>query len=158
MNPTNNRTLIAIIVLLLITNLLVLGYFLRSNQSFKKERKDGFAAALQKEVGFTDSQIAQFNELKTTNWTLAKAKMDEMKKLKKNFFDLVKNNSATDSVVIFMADSISAMQKQINLNAFRHFKAVRDVCTPNQLSAFDSLMKRMVNKHNKRGFQPSEEK
>lgn len=144
---SKNKTLVFIIVFLLLTNLLVLGYFLFSHNKWKRERgRDGFVTALQKEVGFNDEQVKKFQQLKETSWAEAKKKMDQIRLVKNNLFDLSKQPTVADSVIEKLADSIGKLQKQVEINTFNHFREIRAICTPEQQPAFDSLIKKIINR------------
>jgi protein CpxP len=145
---STNKVLVFIIFLLLLTNILVLGYFLFfCKKTPKKEKaKDSFASVLQREVGFTDEQAARFNELKKTHWDSAKRNMDEIIGIKNAIFDLTRQKNAPDSIVEKLADSIGRLQKQVEISAFRHVVETRKICTPEQEPAYDSLMIKIINK------------
>ncbi len=146
-SQSKNKILVFIIFLLFITNILVIGYFLcfyKKPHRFKN--KDGFAAILQKEVGFSQQQIKQFSGLKKTDWEQAKFKMGEIVSIKNRIFDYTKKPNTPDSVVEKLADSIALLQKQVEMSAYRHVVAMRKICTPEQQLAYDSLMKKIINK------------
>jgi Spy/CpxP family protein refolding chaperone len=143
------KTLVTIIVLLLITNIAVLSYFMFShkrNSDNHGKNRSGFDMLLKQEVGFTDEQTAQFSELRKTHWATAKQKMEALKQVKQNLFNLTKEENVSDSVINQLADSIALLQKQIELNSFQHFKSVRKICTPEQQPIYDSLMKKIITK------------
>ncbi|MFT4094286.1 MAG: hypothetical protein QM640_11670 [Niabella sp.] len=119
-----------------------------------KGNKDDFAAILQKEVGFSKEQVARFNILKEKDWAQAKAKMDNILDVKNAIFDLAKQPGVADSTVEKLADSIGNLQKQVEMSAYRHVAATRHLCTPQQLPAYDSLMKKIINKGRRRGGKP----
>ncbi|WP_460685952.1 Spy/CpxP family protein refolding chaperone [Niabella aquatica] len=144
-----NKVLVFIIILLLLTNILVVGYFLcftKKKPQQKSKEKDGFAAVLRNEVGFNDDQVARFTELKKTYWNDAKRKMDEIVSIKNALFDLTRQEYTSDTVVEKLADSIGSLQKKVEINAYKHVKATRAICTPAQRPVYDSLMKRIINK------------
>lgn len=145
---SNNKVLVFIIFLLLLTNIAVLAYFLFlcKKPAKKPDNKDGFAAVLRKEVGFNDEQVAKFNELKKSHWSDAKAKMDQIIHMKNILFDLTKVQDTVDATVLKWADSIASLQKQVEINSFRHVVQTRKICTPEQQVAYDSLMKKIINK------------
>lgn len=144
-STTRNRALIFVIILLLITNIALLAYtFILSKHGPEERKKDGFTNALRKEVGFSDGQIKQFNALKEKSWAAAKADMEHIRKIKQNLFDLTKETAVSDSAVIVLADSIANLQKKVEINTFRHFKETRQICTPEQMPRYDSLMKKII--------------
>lgn len=153
---SKNKTLIFIVVLLLLTNIAVVGYFLFVCKKPNKlpRGKDNFSAVLEKEVGFNKQQLAQFDELKKVHWANAKANMDKIVSIKNTIFDLTKQFNAPDSVVDKLADSIGGLQKQVEISAYHHVLETRKICTPQQLPAFDSLMKRLINRGHTGSKQP----
>ncbi|SDC87383.1 Spy/CpxP family protein refolding chaperone [Niabella drilacis] len=144
-NSARNRTLIFIIALLLITNLALLAYtFFFSKKPHPEREREGFTAALKNEVGFTDSQIEQFKQLKQKQWAGAKADMEQIRKIKQQLFDLTRRPVVADSTVEALADSIATLQKQAEVKSFHHFKATRAICTPEQQPKYDSLMTKII--------------
>lgn len=144
-NTARNRTLIFIIALLLITNLALLAYsFIYSKRPGPNKEREGFTAALKNEVGFTDSQIEQFKQLKQKHWAGAKTDMEQIRKIKQSLFDLTKQPAVADSTVAALADSIAVLQKHAEIKVFYHFKATRAICTPEQQSKYDSLITRII--------------
>lgn len=146
---SNNKILVFIIFLLLITNIAVLTYFLflgKKKPPKKMDFKDGFASVLRKEVGFNDNQIAKFNELKKSHWTDAKSKMDQIIGIKNVLFDLTKTQDTVDATVLKLTDSIAGLQKQVEINSFKHVIQTRKICTAGQQAAYDSLMKKIINR------------
>lgn len=143
---SKNKTLVFIILLLLVTNLAVLGYFLFYRKNVQSPKPRDFNTILQKEVGLNDKQIAQYNEIKKDHWQQAKAKMEQIIKIKNNLFDLSKQPNTPDSIVEKLADSIGLLQKDVEMHAYKHLLATRAIITPNQQAAYDSFMKRIINK------------
>ena len=84
--------------------------------------------------------------MKKSHWSDAKAKMDQIIHMKNILFDLTKTQDTVDTTVIKWADSIASLQKQVEINSFRHVVQTRKICTPEQQVAYDSLMKKIINK------------
>lgn len=144
-NTERNRTLIFIIALLLITNLALLAYtFVFSKKHPFDREREGFTGALKNEVGFSDSQLEQFKQLKEKHWSSAKTDMEQIRKIKQRLFDLTKQPVVADSTVALLADSIAILQKGAEIKAFHHFKATRAICTPEQQPKYDSLMTKII--------------
>lgn len=144
---SKNKTLISIIVLLLLTNIVVLSYFLFFNKGRRPgadRQKGGFVTALQKEVGFTQTQMKQFDETRIANWAKARSKMDDIRRIKTSLFELTKQPVVADTTVQLLADSIGILQKEVELSLFKHFKAIRAICTAEQLPKLDSLLKKNI--------------
>ncbi|MBO9617734.1 MAG: hypothetical protein J7539_01755 [Niabella sp.] len=146
MNPTSrSKSLLFVIIILLITNIALLVYtFVFLKKGPDEHKKDGFTNVLRKEVGFSDDQIKQFNVLKEKHWATAKADMEHIRRIKQEIFDLTKETSVSDSAVNILADSIATLQKGVEINIFKHLKETRQICTPEQMPKYDSLMKKMI--------------
>lgn len=151
MTLSRNRSLIFIITGLLLTNILVLGYFLWFKKPYKQienteKGHKGIATALQNEVGFNEQQVAQYRELKEKQWATIKPMFDDMCKDKENLFGLLSDENTNDSVINQAAEVIARQQKAIELQVFNHFKKIRTLCTPEQWSKYDLLTQRLIKK------------
>lgn len=152
MSISKNKSLVFIIVILLLTNIAVLVYFLRANKDERHvQGKNGLSTALQKEVGFNDDQIAKYREMKEEQFNLMRPMMDDMRRSKDSMFRLLGNEAVNDSVINSFANHIAEKQQQIDVSAFKHFKRIRGLCTPDQLPKYDSLVLKMIRKMGKPG-------
>ncbi len=145
---SRNKNLLFIIAALLLTNIAVLAYFLWIKQPEPKrgQNKNGMSEMLQKEVGFSDEQVAQYKQLKEQQLTSIKPMFDEMRKAKDSLFRLLSDPNANDSVINKATDAIAQKQKILDLQTFNHFKKVRALCTPEQQPKYDSMVQRMFRK------------
>ena len=146
-NQSKNKTLIFIIVVLLLANVALLIYFLGGKQALKPmpddKNRDRLSEALKNDVGFNDAQVVQYKQLKDAQWELMRAKFDDVRKAKDDFFHLLSVENVSDSILSSSADKIAVKQKALDMQAFSHFKEVRKLCTPGQQPKFDSLVQRM---------------
>ena len=138
-----NKTLVAIIVILLLTNLGLLYFFLQKKEVVAP-KKGGFTERLKKDVGFTSEQIATFEPRKKAFWQNMRVRFDDIKKAKQDFFFQIYDSTTTDSMLVKKAEKIGELQKEMDLYVFRHFKDIRNICTPDQQPKFDSLMPAIV--------------
>ena len=53
-------------------------------------------------------------------------------------------NGISDSLINAGADSIAQKQETLDMQMFRYFKNIRNICTPDQLQKFDSTIKNEV--------------
>lgn len=152
---TRYKTLLFIIAVLLISNIALVVYVFTGGRcphkspSKEQQNKSGITAALEKEVGFSEQQLAQYKNLREEHWKIAKPLFDSMQKGKELLFKLTQTAAVEDSVVQNAAASIAASQKLMELQSFRHFKQVRDLCTQEQLPRYDSVLKKIVSKRGK---------
>src|SRR5262245_45540021 len=95
MSNPRNRNLLIIIDVLLLTNIAVLVYFLGQKKDAKEvahapdRDKGGIADMLQKEVGFTDEQTAQYQQLRAKQKETIRPMFDDMRKTKDSLFRLL---------------------------------------------------------------------
>jgi protein CpxP len=151
---STNKNLIFIIVVLLLTNIAVLAYFLwykkpAEGKPWGGDRKNGMTEMLQKEVGFDDQQVAQYKQLKDEQSVSIKPMFDEMRKAKDSLFILMSNPMANDSIIAKAAKTIGERQSALDLQTFNHFKKVRALCKVGQEVKYDSAVMRMFRKMGK---------
>ena len=142
------KVLVSIIIFLLVTNFALLIFFMVNSNPIDKRSgghsENGIYNSLQNEVGFSKSQLDQYQALRILQRKNVKPLFDEVRKVKEDFYDLLYVNNVSDSLINADADSIAQTQKELDLQMFNHFKMVRDICTPDQLPKFDSTIKKVV--------------
>ncbi|MEI9908665.1 MAG: hypothetical protein WDO71_02745 [Bacteroidota bacterium] len=163
MNTSKNKSLIFIIIFLLLTNIGVLGYFLwfkKPPQKVDNNRQNWMMNALQKDVGFTEEQVAQYKQLNDDHWKKIKPMFEDIRKSKDSLFKLLSDETVNDSVINIKTEVIAQKQKAIDVQAFNNFKKIRALCTTQeQRVKYDSLIQRLMRKMGKpRGEQKKEEK
>lgn len=144
------KALVAIIIFLVLTDVVLLIFFI-SHQSPSDKRahsreQNGMATALEKEVGFNQSQVDQYLQLRSQQRASGKPLFDSLRIFKENFYALLEQSSISDSIKNNYADKIAVTQKQLDLQMFNYFQEVRKLCTPLQIPQFDSVIKRTVMK------------
>ncbi|HUQ67640.1 MAG TPA: hypothetical protein VM101_15870 [Flavitalea sp.] len=142
---SGNKVLLSIIAILLITNLVMLGLFLKVSKPASEPRKKlGFSEKLKTQVGFTPQQMAIFEPKKKAFWASVRERFDEIKKTKEDFYHYMYNSSVPDSVIEAKAEVIGRQQKNLDIFVIRHFKDIRTLCTPEQLPKYDSLLPPLI--------------
>ena len=145
-----NKILLIIIGVLLLTNL-VLITFLIINKPFSKKGMRGdrsiiIGAFLQNEIGFDQQQLKQYDSLSVPNRTKVKALFDTLKSDKGNEFKQLTLDNFSDTAILKTAKNISTKQKEIEIVLYKHYKEIRNICSPQQLAKFDSLFYKVLNK------------
>jgi Spy/CpxP family protein refolding chaperone len=102
--------------------------------------------ALKNEVGFNDQQMSQFDGMVGVHRQQMRPLFEDINKTKENFYYLLTQPKASDSVLNAAAREIGEKQKLIDLKIFMHFQNIRQLCTPKQQPAFDSLVQRVVHR------------
>ena len=150
MNPSRNKILVAIIAVLLVSNISVLLYFvvLKGNGGKGRPggRKSPMTEFLQKEIGFTPQQLAAFDSLKQQHHASIKPLGEELSRSRDSLYLQVGDPHVTDSSLRSAADAIGRKQAQLELKLFDNFRQIRSICTPAQLPRFDSLAPALVRK------------
>jgi len=140
-----NKALVSIIIFLLITNVAMLVFFLVVNKPAPRpSRHEGMTGMLQKDVGFNKQQLDAYQSLRKNQLDSMHALFDDLKKEKIDFYDMIYEPDMNDSLLESSADNIATKQKKLEMRMFYHFKAVRTICTPDQLPKFDSTLKKVV--------------
>jgi periplasmic protein CpxP/Spy len=142
------KALVSIIIFLLITNFAMLLFFMvlskPAEEKPRNHEQNGFYTLLQKEVGFSQSQLGQYQDLRTQQRKNVSPLFNEVKKAKEDFYELLYSDNVSDSLINADADSIAQAQRKLDMQMFRHFKMVRNICTPEQIQKFDSSMKKVI--------------
>jgi periplasmic protein CpxP/Spy len=145
---SKNKSLISIIIFLLLMNLAMLIFFLvLNNQSQRNSHvhdQNGISGVLQKDVGFTKEQLDIYQSLRKEQIDKIHSLFDELRKAKRDFYNLLYISQVSDSSVNRAADLIAEKQKTLDLQMFNHFEMVRNICTPDQLQKFDTTIKKVI--------------
>ena len=150
-SSSRNKIYVFIIGILLLSNIALVAFFVL-NKPEKKivhrgDRPGGFMKeALQKEVGFNEQQMAQFEQMAGQHREQMRPLFEDIASTKENFYKLLAQPSVPDSTLKAASFTIGEKQRQIDIRIFRHFQNIRQLCTPAQQPGFDSLIQRVVHK------------
>ncbi|MGC4035363.1 MAG: hypothetical protein QM764_05325 [Chitinophagaceae bacterium] len=147
---SNNRALIFLIIILLLTNIAVLAYFLWPKATDKaanaEKNKYKLLEPLKNEVGFNDAQIAEYKKIKDSRTGRIKGKVEDLRRVRDNFYHLLSLGNANDSLLNSASDSIAYRQKLLDLETYSHFKQLRTICRPEQEAKYDSMVQHIVHR------------
>lgn len=148
MTSPRSKILVLIIGALLISNLTVLGFLLWGKSGNKKlpERGKSFSEYFEKQLGFTPDQVTKFHQLRDTHLENIRPYLKDVRSAKDSLFNLMHLPNIPDSVVEKAADDLAQKEKAQELQSFRHFRNVRELCNDEQKIKFDSLMKKIINR------------
>jgi hypothetical protein len=149
MNPeSKNKSLVSIIIFLLITNVVMLIFFLVLNKPIQRNTRvrdqNGMSGMLQKDVGFTKDQLNTYQTLRKGQLDSVHILFDEVRKAKMDFYNLIYTPNVADSTLISAANEIAVKQKNLDLHMINHFRMVRNICSPDQVQKFDSSIKKII--------------
>lgn len=145
---TKTKSLVTIILFLLITNIVMLIFFiLLSKPADRRSRNhetNGMYTSLQNEVGFSKEQLDKYQFLRKEQMEKVKPLFNEVRNAKKDFYALIYSSNVPDSLIKADADAIAQKQKTLDMQMFSYFKNIRNICTPEQTQKFDSVIKKVV--------------
>ena len=159
-SSSKTKILVIAVIFLLLTNIAMLAFFLFGKGPGKKDNHGGGREAmmrtfLQKDIGFTDPQLQQYDSLAKIHKESIKSSMDEVRNNREKDLKEISGSGFNDSVISTAANRSSARQKDMLEKMFLHFKDIRKLCTPDQQPKFDSLFykiwTRKDDKHKKPG-------
>lgn len=158
----NNKGLLFLVLILLLSNVGILIYFLAWKKSTGYGQQRGNYSVVdrvKKEIGFTEEQTTQFRQLLETNRDSMKKYSEKVRGAKIELYKLLQQPSLSDSQVQAAGSRLSQQQEAMELVMFRHFQRVRKLCTNDQLIKFDSMVTRMSNREpwSRRGGAPRSE-
>jgi periplasmic protein CpxP/Spy len=149
MNSSRNKVLLALVAILLLTNLALVAFFVMKEEPKKKEavsrpsRSAVMRNMLKDSVGFNDLQLKFFDTIWNRHERTIKPLFENMRDAKLAFYKQV--NAAEDTAAITAAsNAIGETQKAVDLAFFAYFQNIRGICTPEQLTRYDSVVQRVV--------------
>ena len=147
----NNKVLVFIIGVLLLSNIAMLYFYLtKKNCEDKpkepnKPRGEFMVDKLKNEVGFNDSQIAQYREIRAKHKEGMKPMFDDIFNAKDSLYKLlVQPQAPSDAVVKHYLEEIGNKQEIIDQKIFNHFLTLKQLCTPDQIPRYDSTIQKVI--------------
>ncbi len=143
-----NKVLFLIIIILLISNAVLLGIMFlgKKGNSRSGERGKSFTDYFEQHLGFSPEQSALFQQMRDKHFENMRPILREVRLAKDSLFSIMRLPDVPDSMVEKAADNLAQKEKAQELQSFRHFKKVRDLCTEEQKPKFDSLISRIINR------------
>jgi periplasmic protein CpxP/Spy len=148
-NATNNRWFTIITLLLLTANIVTLA-LLWTN---KKPGRDHFNPPLPQqqpggqvfqfltnELKLDSAQQETYKKLRDEHRSQVRPFQDSIGKAKDSFFDLLKQENVSDSLVESFSKKIGNLEQQRDIFTFRHFQKLRAICNKEQKNKFDSII------------------
>ena len=139
---SKSKILIFIIAVLLIANIAMLLFYKKSEdekRSNADKNRFGLSPMLKDQLKFSEQQMKDFEQLKSKHKETVRPYFDSLKLAKTELYKLLGKPSFTDSSVIFYSSNIGKNQGEIDLRFFIYFQNVRNLCTPEQRTGFDTL-------------------
>ena len=147
MKNSSNKILTIAVVLLLLVNGTMLFFMLRNRNHHPARFEDGKGGPFEmivKELNMTEQQQTDFKKLKEEHFKAIGPVFDSIRTLKQSLFGLVKDETASDSVVSNYSSLIALQQSIIDKLTIAHFKKVRALFSGDQQNKFDDFVQKMM--------------
>jgi hypothetical protein len=95
---------------------------------------------LAEELKFSPEQAEKFAQLRDKHFTATRKLIDDMHKSMVDMMEQVKTKEG-DAKAEEYASKTSAIQKELQLLSYKHFKSIREICDDKQKEKFDIIMK-----------------
>lgn len=149
MNNSKNKILLITVIILLLTNIAMLLFFLNKD-SGKKGPRNGREAAmtefLKKDIGFNDQQMQAYDTLSKRHRERVKALFDDMRNRKEQHLKELGTTGFSDSAIDAVVNRSAENQKMLEKGMLVHFTEIRKLCTPGQQPKFDSLFYKVMSR------------
>jgi len=149
----NNKALVFIIAILLLSNIALLYFFVTKGEEDKgkksempKSAREFMIQKLKNDVGFDDNQIAQYEQLANKHKQAMKPMFDQLHMTKDSLYRLLQVSNIQDSSVNYYLGNIGERQQNIDQRIFYHFYALREICTAEQRPKFDTTVYKIIRK------------
>jgi hypothetical protein len=133
---TKIKGLILIIIILLVSNMIA-WFMLFDKKHNRTDRKANAREFLQKEVGFTNDQLASFDSLSDSFSELARGEMTKAREKKAVVMKEIAVNNFSDSAITNGSREIAEAQQNLEYLMLKQAADIRLLCTPAQLPKFD---------------------
>ncbi len=157
-----SKVFLAIIGILLVSNIALVSFFLMKKDGAKREKKPEWkiviSGFLKNEIGFDTIQLNKYYLLSDRHKENMKKMMDSLRTPKDKQFKELAAGGFSDSVMNSLAEQSATTQKAMELRMFNHLKKIRLLCTPEQLPKFDSLFGKVFSKKGGDGRKKESEK
>jgi len=146
-----SKVFLSIIAILVIANIIMIALFLQKKeapvkQSYRQNKKAYITAFLQKDIGFDQQQLQQFDTLSNQHQERTSGMYEIIKGNKEEQFKQLVAGNFTDSTINAVADQSAATQKIMEVISFNHLKNLRLICKPDQLQKFDAMFGKVLNR------------
>lgn len=147
----NNKTLVFIIAILLLSNIALLYFLMQTRKDCNKSDKPKdestrhkIARRLKDEVGFDTTQVAKYEEMSKAHKEAMKPLFENITNAKDSLYKLLMQPDPSDSAVNYYLDMVGERQQMIDQRIFNHFMAVRELSTAAQRPKFDSTIQNVI--------------
>lgn len=133
---TSNKWVLLLVIFLVLTNI-ALAIF-----AFSSRRKS--ENTFKQQVGLTDAQSKIFEEKKKAYFTEMKPQWERVAELKDSLYHRMGDAELTDSAIEDFVQRWHEINRHSDIKLFKHFRDMRQECTPEQVPIYDSVVRKMI--------------
>ena len=150
------KLLYGIIAFLLLLNLSLLVFVLKSNQGedlFRPNPRNPRELII-KQLQSDEAQQAQFE--KNVKWHHANIQKldDSIRSVRKQLYRLLQNSTPDTRQKSLLLQQFSALQLQVEATHWQHFLAIKQLCRPDQMDNFNELTEQLMQLFSRGGRPP----
>lgn len=151
MESSSTKILKAAVLLLLITNIALIAFFVFGKDNKQPSRENGKAAheKMMKEMNMTEAQKKQYDSLREYHFSAIRPLFDSIRMTRQALFNLMKEDSLNDSLVTVYSNRISEKQNLADRQTLLHFRQVRALFSQEQQQKFDAIVQKMMQRGKK---------
>jgi len=138
----NSKTLIVIVIILIVCNCALLGFFwLKVYQKPQRPPMQGPAFEyLTQQLQLTKMQQQQYEKLRMAHRQLVDSLNQQSRMMRDSFFAKLKDTDAKADEINALGKRIAANTYQVDTSTFYHFQHFRKILTPTQQQKFDDII------------------
>jgi len=141
--------------ILLVVLLLVNGFFLFKHfgdkPDYRGKEYKGSKNFIVRQLDFNESQLQQYQVLKSSHRKAMNGYDDDIRILKDKFYSNLSDENIKTLVIDSIATLISEKEKLKDIAVFNHFSDVRRICNEDQKERFSSIIKNAIYKRGRKG-------
>jgi Spy/CpxP family protein refolding chaperone len=96
------------------------------------------------ELKLDEAQQEAYKKLREEHQSQVRPLQDSIGKSKDSFFDLLKQETVSDSIIENFSSKIGNLEQQRDVFTFRHFQKLRAICNKEQQIKFDSIIQQAL--------------
>ncbi|WP_308993038.1 hypothetical protein QLS71_011130 [Mariniflexile litorale] len=146
-----------LLYVLLFFLIIVNGFFLYNylgKPDVKKEGKDPMSFVI-KQLNFDDEQLQEMQFLNKKHHKKMMRINDGVKELKDALFNRLSDIDVDEKVVDSITALIGLKEKELDKEAFYHFRSIQELCNDKQKEKFKSIIKDALHKGREQGDRPA---
>lgn len=136
-----NKFYISVIIGLLLSNLLLVSFFIFMPKHEKRIDPDRPRNIIIERLQFDEQQIREYDELIKEHRIQIREKDRQMIQLKNSLYGLLYSSENIELKTDSLIKELGKTQQQIEQIHFNHFMDIKRLCKPEQLPEFDRLAK-----------------